>query len=161
MPQIDDLDRRIIAVLQDNARLSNKEIASLVDSSEPTVRRRVERLLQNQTIKIVAVAAPFRLGFNVVAILGIQIDHSFLDAVEKALQTMPEIRFAGVTLGSYDVVVEAWFQGNDELLTFLHERLSKIPGIHRIESLQVVKMVKYTYDWGTQPSAHLPGPPPR
>ena len=63
---------------------------------------------------------------------------------------MPEVRFAGVTLGSYDVVVEAWFHGNEELLAFLHTRLSKIAGIQRIESLQVVKVVKYLYDWSAR-----------
>jgi Lrp/AsnC family transcriptional regulator for asnA, asnC and gidA len=145
---LDALDHKIIVVLQENARLSNAEIAARVDSSEPTVRRRVERLLQKQVIKIVAVAPPFQLGYDIVAILGIQIDHSFMDEIEEALKTMPEVRFAGVTLGSYDVVVEAWFHSNAELLAFLHGQLSKISGIQRIESLQVAKMIKYTYDWG-------------
>lgn len=149
---LDPLDHKIIAVLQENARLTNAEVAGHVGSSEPTVRRRVDRLLQNQVIKIVAVAPPFSLGYHVVAILGIQIDHSFLDEIQEALLAMPEIRFAGITLGSYDVVTEAWFHSNKELLAFLHERLSKIAGIQRIESLQVVKMVKYAYDWGVQPS---------
>ena len=150
-PTLDALDHRIIAVLQENARLSNAEVAGRVGSTEPTVRRRVERLLHHQVIKIVAVAPPFPLGYHVVAILGIQIDHSVLDAIEAALRVMPEVRFAGVTLGTYDVVVEAWFHSNAELLAFLHERLSKIAGIQRIESLQVVKMIKYTYDWGAPP----------
>ncbi len=153
LPVLDALDRKIIAVLQENARLSNAEVAALVGSSEPTVRRRVDRLLEDQTIKIVAVAPPFALGYDVVAVLGLQIDHSRLDEIQDALRAMPEIRFAGITLGSYDVVTEVWFQSNAALLAFLHERLSKIPGIQRIESLQVVKMVKYAYDWGTQPSA--------
>ena len=150
---LDPLDHKIIAVLQENARLTNLEVAAQVGSSEPTVRRRVDRLLENQVIKIVAVAPPFPLGYHVVAILGIQIDHSRLDEIQEALLLMPEIRFAGVTLGSYDVVTEVWFHSNRELLAFLHERLSKIPGIHRIESLQVVKMIKYAYDWGVQSSA--------
>ncbi len=145
---LDPLDHKIITVLQENARLTNAEVAARVGSSEPTVRRRVDRLLQNQVIKIVAVAPPFALGYHIVAILGIQIDHSFMDEIEEALLLMPEIRFAGVTLGSYDVVVEAWFHSNTELLAFLHEHLSKIAGIQRIESLQVAKMIKYTYDWG-------------
>ncbi len=151
-PSLDTLDRSIIAVLQENARLSNAEVAAQVSSSEPTVRRRVDRLLKHGIIKIVAVAAPFPLGYHVVAILGIQIDHSHLDDIQAALLAMPEIRFAGVTLGSYDVVAEAWFHDNSDLLAFLHERLSKTPGIQRIESLQVAKMIKYAYDWGVQPS---------
>ena len=148
---LDPLDHKIIAVLQENARLTNLEVAAQVGSSEPTVRRRVDRLLHNQVIRIVAVAPPFSLGYHVVAILGIQIDHSHLDEIQAALLAMPEIRFAGVTLGSYDVVTEVRFHSNGELLAFLHERLSKIPGIQRIESLQVVKMVKYAYDWGCSP----------
>ena len=150
---LDALDHKIIAVLQENARLANAEVAAQVGSSEPTVRRRVDRLLERGVIKIVAVAPPFPLGYHIVAILGIQIDHSHLDSIEAALLTMPEIRFAGITLGSYDVMVEAWFHDNQELLAFLHERLSKIAGIQRIESLQVAKMIKYAYDWGVQPSA--------
>ena len=150
--RLDPLDHQIIAVLQENARLTNAEVAATVGSTEPTVRRRVDRLLHHQIIKIVAVAPPFALGFHVVAILGLQIDHSRLTEIQDALLAMPEIRFAGVTLGSYDVVTEAWFQSNADLLAFLHERLSKIPGIQRIESLQVVKMIKYAYDWGVQPS---------
>ena len=150
---LDALDHKIIAVLQENARQTNAEVAVQVSSSEPTVRRRVDRLLQHQVIKIVAIAPPFSLGYHVVAILGIQIDHSYLDEIQEALLAMPEIRFAGVTLGSYDVVTEVWFHSNKELLAFLHERLSKIPGIQRIESLQVAMMIKYAYDWGVQPSA--------
>jgi len=148
---LDDLDRKIIALLQENARTTNAEVASLVGSSEPTVRRRIERLLDEKIIKVVAVAEPFSLGYDVVAILNIQIDHGQLDTIESALLDMPEIRFAGVTFGSYDIVVEAWFHNNGALLAFLHDKLSKIPGIQRIESLQVAKMIKYTYDWGAQP----------
>jgi Lrp/AsnC family transcriptional regulator, regulator for asnA, asnC and gidA len=151
MVKLDDLDYQIIEILQENARLTNADVAERVGSSEPTVRRRIERLLQNKLIRIVAVAAPFDLGYSVVAILNIQIDHSQLDKIEEALLAMPEIRFAGVTFGSYDIVVEAWFQNNNELLAFLHDKLS-IPGIQRVESLQVAKMIKYSYDWGVQPS---------
>lgn len=145
--KLDELDHRIIEVLQENARLTNSEVASSVGSSEPTVRRRIDRLLQSKLIKIVAVAAPLDLGYDVVAILNIQIDHSQLDKIEEAVLAMPEVRFASVTFGSYDMVVEAWFQDKHELLAFMHNKLSKINGIQRVEALQVAKMIKYAYDW--------------
>jgi Lrp/AsnC family transcriptional regulator for asnA, asnC and gidA len=150
MSELDALDRKLIAELEINARQTNSEIAAIVGSSEPTVRRRIERLIADQVIKIVAVATPFKLGYGVVAILGIQIDHRFMESIEAELSAMSEVRFAGITLGTYDVVVEAWFHSNEELLAFLRQRLGKIEGIGRIDSLQVAKMVKYTYDW----SAH-------
>jgi len=150
MTALDDLDRLIIAELEQDARQTNAAVAAKVGSSEPTVRRRIDRLVEEEVIRIVAVATPFKLGYGVVAILGIQIDHKYMDQIERALSEMQEVRFAGITLGTYDVVVEAWFQSNEELLTFLRERLSKLNGIGRIDSLQVAKMVKYTYDWSAK-----------
>ena len=70
---LDALDRQMLASLQETAWLTNHEIAGQTGSSEPTVRRRIDRLLAAQVIKIVAVASPFALG-PVVAILGLQID---------------------------------------------------------------------------------------
>ncbi len=149
----DDLDRAILAVLQEDARLTNRAIAARVGSSEPTVRRRIERLIASGAIKIVAVASPFALGYGVMAILGLQIDRAYQRQIEDALNAMPEVRFVGLTLGSYDVLLEVWMQDNAALLAFLSDRLSAIPGIHRVESWQVLKLSKYSYDWGVQPSA--------
>jgi len=149
---MDDLDRRILGLLQEDARLTNAQVAAAVGSTEPTVRRRIDRMIAAGIMKIVAVATPQKLGYGTIAILGIQIDHSRLDQIEAAIAEMPEVRFAGVTLGSYDIVLEVWFVDNQSLLEFLHGCLSKIEGIQRIESLQVVKMVKYAYDW-SGPSA--------
>jgi Lrp/AsnC family transcriptional regulator, regulator for asnA, asnC and gidA len=149
----DDLDRAILAVLQDDARLTNRAIAARVGSSEPTVRRRIDRLLASGAIKIVAVASPFALGYGVMAILGLQIDRAYQRQIEEALGAMPEVRFVGLTLGSYDVLLEVWLADNAALLAFLSDQLSAIPGIHRVESWQVLKLSKYSYDWGVQPSA--------
>jgi len=146
--KLDELDRRIIEILQEDGRYTNTEIAQRTGSSEPTVRRRVERLTQNQVIRIVAVAEPYQLGYEVVAIIGIQLYHRFNTVIERELGSMGEVRFAGVTLGTYDMMIEAWFGSNEELRAFLHERLFKIEGVLRTESLQVLKMIKYSNDWG-------------
>ena len=114
------------------------------------VRRRIERLLSEQVIKIVAVATPFKLGYGVVAILGIQIDHKYMDEIEAALSAMQEVRFAGdnALALTNTVVVEAWFQSNEELLAFLRERLSKLDGISkdRLPAVCGENDRKYTYD---------------
>lgn len=57
--ELDALDRQLIHVLQENARLTNRQIAVRVGSTEPTVRRRIDRLLDQEVIKIAAVASPF------------------------------------------------------------------------------------------------------
>jgi Lrp/AsnC family transcriptional regulator, regulator for asnA, asnC and gidA len=153
--ELDDLDRRILAVLQENARLPNRAIAARVGSSEPTVRRRVDRLLDEGLIRIVAVASPFALGNRIVAILGLQIERAYQRQLEEALAAIPEVRFVGLTLGSYDALLEVWLPSPDALLSFLADRLGPLPGIQRVEAWQVLKLSKYSYDWGEQPSALL------
>ena len=150
---LDELDRKILALLQEDARLTNRAIAQRLSSSEPTVRRRVDRLLDAGAIKIVAVASPFALGYTVVAIVGLQIDRNFQYQIEQALVQMAEVRFVGLTLGSFDVMLEVWLESHEALLDFLSRRLSPVPGIHRAEAWQVLRLSKYSYDWGAQPSA--------
>jgi Lrp/AsnC family transcriptional regulator, regulator for asnA, asnC and gidA len=150
--ELDELDRQLITLLQEDARPTNRDIAARLSSSEPTIRRRIDRLTAAGVIKIVAVASPFALGFPVMAILGLQIDRTRQKAIESALTAMAEVRFLGLTLGSYDAIIEVWFHSNDELLDFLTHRLSQIQGIQRIEAWQVLKLSKYDYDWGTQPA---------
>lgn len=157
----DALDRSILAVLQENARLTNADIAARVGGTEPTVRRRVAHMLNQGLMRIVAVAKPFDLGFQIVAILGIQVDQARLSAIGDALVPMPEIRFAGITAGTYDIVVEVWFESTDQLVTFIATTLKRIPGIERVESIQVLQLLKYSYDWGSQPSANVPISTPR
>lgn len=151
-PKLDELDRKLVALLQEDAHLTNREIAQRLGSSEPTIRRRVDRLLEQGVFKIVAVASPFSLGYGVIAILGLQIDRTQQAQIEETLRALPELRFIGLTLGSFDVMVEAWFRSNDDLLAFMSDKLSRIDGIRRVESWQVLKLAKYSYDWGEQPS---------
>jgi Lrp/AsnC family transcriptional regulator for asnA, asnC and gidA len=153
MNELDSLDRDILALLQEDARLPNRAIAVRVGSSEPTVRRRIDRMIEDGLIKIVAVASPFALGHTVMAILGLQIDRSYQSQIEEALCAIPEVRFVGLTLGSYDMIVEVWLPSTNALLEFLTDTISAVPGIQRAEAWQVLKLSKYSYDWGAQPSA--------
>ena len=153
---MDDLDRNIIAVLQEDGTLSSREVARRIASSEPTVRRRVRRLKDAGLIRIVAVASPFHLGYRVMAILGIRLDRQHAREVGEALAAMPEVRFAGETLGTFDIVAEVWLDDVHALLDFIPARLSGLAGIRHVEPIQIVRLLKYSYDWGVQPSAMLP-----
>jgi len=159
MTKLDTIDKKIVAFLQDDGTLTNAEIALRLGTSEATIRRRRSRLQDADIIRIVAVADPFKLGFEVIAIIGVQTQSGHLGQVEQALTVLPEVRFLGVTLGTYDLILEAWFRSNDELLHFITVTLAGFEGVQRTESFQIMRLSKYTYDWG-QPSAarqSLPG----
>ncbi|WP_230409663.1 Lrp/AsnC family transcriptional regulator [Undibacterium fentianense] len=76
MTQLDDLDKRILQVLQSDASLSNHALAARVHASPPTCLRRVQRLRKEGVIaKEVAILAPEKVGAGLTAIVEITLDH--------------------------------------------------------------------------------------
>jgi Lrp/AsnC family transcriptional regulator for asnA, asnC and gidA len=145
---IDELDRQLLDLLLSNPDMGNKELAVQLNSSESTIRRRKQALVDAGVIRFAVVTDPFQLGYSIMALIGLQIDMGQADAIEVALSRLPQLRFIGLTIGRYDVLTEAWFKSNQEMLTFVTNILGRIPGIQRSETLQVLKLVKYGYDWG-------------
>ncbi len=102
---MDDLDRKIIGLLQVNGRASNARIARDVGVSEGTVRRRLRSLVQDEIIRVVAVPDPEKMGFNTIALIGIQTDPDKVDDVAQRLAELDETQYVSLTTGSYDVFV--------------------------------------------------------
>jgi Lrp/AsnC family transcriptional regulator for asnA, asnC and gidA len=148
MTKIDSLDERLVEILQENARLTNTDMAGQLGVSEATVRRRINKLLENEVIQIKAVADPFKLGYAMIVIVGLWVEKAYLREAEKYVCALPEARFVGVTMGSYDLILEAWFRSREEMVSFMTETLAAVPGIGRSDSFQVIRLSKYTYDWG-------------
>lgn len=73
---LDELDRRILTILQENASLTNIELAAAVHASAPTCLRRVKRLIDSGVIaRQVALVAPHKVGPALTAIVEITLDH--------------------------------------------------------------------------------------
>jgi Lrp/AsnC family transcriptional regulator, regulator for asnA, asnC and gidA len=155
MTILDEIDQMIVDILQEDGRAAHSQIAKRIGISEATVRRRLARLEKEDCIRVVAVANPFKLGFNIIAIIGLLVERSRLRDIERVLTSYPEVRFLGVTIGGYDLIFEGWFRSNEELLEFLSETLGHIDGVQRSESFQILRLSKYTYDWGREPSAQF------
>jgi Lrp/AsnC family transcriptional regulator for asnA, asnC and gidA len=133
---------------QENARLTHSVLARQLGVSEATVRRRIEKLIEKDVIRIRAVADPFKLGFAVIVIIGLWVEKSYLRQAEEYVCALPEARFVGVTMGSCDLKLEAWFRSREEMVCFMTETLANVPGIGRSDSFEVTRLSKYTYDWG-------------
>lgn len=148
MNRVDDLDCRIIAILEENGRLRNTQVAEMLGLTEGAVRRRVDRLVADETIRIVAVSDPMKTGHTVVAILSLRVNPGQFDQVAMELEAMSEFRFIGQTIGSSDFVAEAWFRSMADLQEFVSRRLAAVHGITQIDTMTVTRMIRYAYDWG-------------
>jgi len=145
--RVDDLDRRIIKMLQVDGRLSNTEIARSLEITETTVRKRIARLLDERLISIVAVPTPEASGMLLSAILGVSVELTAIHDVAETIRTYPEVRYVGMSAGRYDLMVEAFFTDQEHLLEFVTGKLGCLPGITSLETSIILKVVKFSYEW--------------
>ena len=131
---MDELDLRIIALLQTNGRASNARIARQVGVSEGTVRRRLKRLLQDRIIDVVAIPDPERLGYQTEALIGVQVDPDKIESVAQTLGTLHEAQWVAVTTGAFDIFMWVILRSSDELGTFLRTRVGPTAGVRRTET---------------------------
>ena len=152
--RLDPADRLIVAALQRDGRQSNAKIARRLGLAESTVRRRIDRLIREGLIQVVAVAEPLKVGYTIYAQVGLQIQPGKTPSVAKRLKEFPEVTWLAIVAGQYDLFLSGVFEGPSELLRFTTVSLGNIPGIERTETFYILDMVKRAFDW------RLPGSVP-
>jgi Lrp/AsnC family transcriptional regulator for asnA, asnC and gidA len=145
--EIDPLDRRIISALQEQARVSNADLARRFRVGEATVRRRIDRLLSSGAIRIVAVPSPEIIGYSISALIGLSCEPRFLEAVGDAISDLPETRYLAYSTGSFDVIFEAFFRSQKDLFEFLTAKLGAVPGITRSETAVMLHVRQFSFEW--------------
>jgi Lrp/AsnC family transcriptional regulator for asnA, asnC and gidA len=148
-PAIDQIDSRIIAILQKDGRLPNIEIAKMLDVSEATVRGRIRRLIDSGYMQIVAVSNPFMLGFEMTGDLYIHVEMKKLDHVIAELEKMNELWYIIMTTGEASINAEFVVKTREDLNDLVYNRISRIDGVLRIETSLIMQYVKRRYDYGT------------
>ena len=141
---MDELDHKIIALLQMDGRASNAKIAREVRVSEGTVRRRLRRLTKDDVVHIVAVPNLEKLGYATTALVGLQTGPGMSDTVAESLASLPESHYVAVTTGSYDVFVWAGLESAESLGNFLRTKVGVIEGVQRTETFVNLSLKKRT-----------------
>jgi Lrp/AsnC family leucine-responsive transcriptional regulator len=89
LPELDDLDRRILEQLQEDSSLTNQELAQRVHASPPTCLRRVRRLVDEGVIdRQVAILAAEKLGSTLTAIVEITLDVQAAERLDEFERSM-------------------------------------------------------------------------
>ncbi|MEU8699220.1 Lrp/AsnC family transcriptional regulator [Streptomyces sp. NPDC091387] len=146
---VDAVSLAIIEQLQEDGRRPYAAIGKAVGLSEAAVRQRVQKLLDQGVMQIVAVTDPLTVGFRRQAMVGINVEGD-LDPVADALSAMTECEYVVMTAGSFDLMVEIVCEDDDHLLETISKRIRAIPGVRSTESFVYLKLKKQTYMWGTR-----------
>lgn len=150
IPGMDALDLMIIRELQNNPQQPQADIARKLGAAETTVRRRLKRLLDERIIRIVAIADPRALGYNVRAMIGIKALPGRIDNVAEKLASYANVHYALMTTGPYDLVAWAVFCNTDELSDFIRHDLGSIDGLASYESMLTLKVIKDLLSYPTK-----------
>ncbi len=126
---IDALDMKILRALQNDARKPIVQIAKEVNANEATVRRRIEKLLEDGIIERFSVVLDYhKLGRVIKAFIGLRVEPAKLKTIAEHLAKHPDTQVVYRTSGDTDIVTEVIFEKMEDLNSFLDEEL-KLEGI--------------------------------
>ena len=145
---LDDIDKAIIRELQLDGRTPYAKLGPAVGLSQAAVRQRVQRLMENGVMQVVAVTDPLMLGFTLEAMIGVEVDGD-LRAVASKVAQVDNVDYVVVTTGRFDLVVEVVCRDHEELLHLINDVIRAIPGVRATETFTYLHLEKQTYSWGT------------
>jgi Lrp/AsnC family transcriptional regulator for asnA, asnC and gidA len=141
--EIDELDLKILKLLEEDGRLAFLDIAKKLRLSESTIRKRVQALKENGVIKRFTVEIdPAKIGLNTVAIVGIDVDPPKLLEVAQKLCDFKEIRCVATSTGDHMIMTEIWTKDGRELTRLISEKIGPIEGVKKICPAIILEKLK-------------------
>jgi len=146
---LDDIDRRIVALLIKNGRYSSAEIRRRIgdDISERSIRYRIDRLQRAGVIRISAIVNPQTLGYDVVGDVIIDVAPGKLRQVAEELAGFSNVSYVAAATGQGDLSIQVYAQDNQELLRFVDEVVGRLEGVTRTRVVLVPWKLKDVYEW--------------
>ena len=146
--QLDAIDRKILAVLQDAARITNIELADAVGLSPSPCLRRVRALEENGVIRrYVTLVDPGAVGLPVSVFVNVSLERQVENALKKfesAVLTRPEVMECYLMTGDADYLLRVVCADLAAYERFLMEHLTQVAGVSSIRSSFALKQVKYS-----------------
>lgn len=144
---IDELDEQIIGHLQIDGRRSAADIARELGIPRATVRRRIESLTNDGVITIRAYAKAEEIGLPIHVWIALRISLDRIVPAARALASFKELRWVGVVSGGSNILAEGFFSSSQHAHAFFTQRLSAVEGIQQVETLHVLSLEKFAFDW--------------
>jgi len=135
-------DIELIMLLRKNARMTYSELAKHFGVSDTAIRKRIKKLESEGVIRGYTVEVdPRKLGFNAVAIIGIDVKPEYYVSLIDELKNMKEIVSLYATTGDHMILAECWFRTSDDLARFVR-KLREMEGVTRICPAIILEKIK-------------------
>lgn len=144
---LNDVDKKIIIELQKDGRKSFSDLSKKFDISISTLRRRVNKMIEDGVITITAVPDPEKIGYSIMALIVYNINRKSLQKTVNQICSFKYNHLVGMTSGRWDVASWSLFKNNDELKDYLINDIAAMDGMISTETLLVLKYAKRTFGW--------------
>jgi DNA-binding Lrp family transcriptional regulator len=140
---LDKLDRRLIEILAQDARISNRKIAADLNVTEGTVRGRIKRLERDNLIRFTAITSlqrgkQFRLAF-----IRVQAELAQVPDICAVLQDEPNVGALLITMGRFNLLAIVLFNELNDLHAMASGKILPLPGVHHVETAIAINTIKY------------------
>lgn len=136
------VDRAILAVLYDDGRASNQELATAAGCSPSTAHRRVAELRESGALYFDLDYDPRVLRRSRLAMLWVSVSPAHLEEAGRALAGHEEVSFAASTTGPTNLYAAVTCAGNRALHAYLTGPVAALPGVTQVESAPVTRTLK-------------------
>jgi Lrp/AsnC family transcriptional regulator for asnA, asnC and gidA len=132
----DALDRKILQLIQKDARIPFLEVARACNVSGAAIHQRIQKLTQLGILKgSQFIIDPEKIGYETCAYVGLYLkDPENFDAVVDKLRQIPEVTECHYTTGGYDMFIKIYARNNHHLLNIIHDKLQPL-GLSRSETI--------------------------
>ena len=148
MRQLDGTDQAIVDRLQYDGRMPFTVIAAELGLTEGAVRRRVKRMQESNALQIVGIVEPQLLEWNAAGMIGVNVQPGQIEAAAQQIAQFPEVTYLFMASGGYDLFVEVYCSDREHFVSFLNDKLQRVPGVEHTETFMILKMYKLSYRWG-------------
>jgi Lrp/AsnC family transcriptional regulator, regulator for asnA, asnC and gidA len=146
--KLDQLDKEIIDLLTKDGRMSCAEIARSIGTvSERSVRYRLEKLLEENVIRVNAQPVPQALGYSIVADVFIEVETGQVLEIAQRIAAFENVSYVACSTGESDISIQIITQNNRDLYEFVTEVLGKMPGVRKTTTSMVPFIVKDMEHW--------------
>ncbi|MGC9133573.1 MAG: Lrp/AsnC family transcriptional regulator [Nanopusillaceae archaeon] len=139
--KIDDIDIKIIKLLERNSRISNMEIARKLNLSEGAIRKRIDKLIKMKVIKRFSAIINYNLLGYKICWIGLNIEKNKIVDVINKIPINDNIKGIFLTYGDHDIIIEYIYKENKEL----EDYLNKIREISEIKEIWPAVSIERIY----------------
>lgn len=137
MEKIDKLDRQILEIISQNARIPFRDVAEQCGVSRAAIHQRVQRMIENEVITGSGYNVnPRVLGYATNAYIGVKLEKgSMYKNVVPEFDKIPEVTECHFTTGPYTLLVRLYARDNEHLMDLLNNKIQEIPGVVATETM--------------------------